>query len=100
MCLAPINLGHHSTQEGGTPQIQQSSVLDSGAPATDKESAGDQIEMRQTVVKSDMMSSLVPSPQPKNQERGLVSLASSPGPTQGEGDSKRGEGGEEKMVPN
>ena len=58
------NLGPHSTQEGGTPQIQQPSVLDSGAPATDKESAGDQIEMRQIVAKSDVMSSLVPRPHP------------------------------------
>ena len=32
------NLGPHSMQEGETPRIQQSSVLDSGAPATHKES--------------------------------------------------------------
>ena len=32
------NLGPHSTQEGETPRIQQSSVLDSGAPATHEES--------------------------------------------------------------
>ena len=51
--------------------------------------------MRQIVAQSDTMSSLVPRPHPKNWERSLVSLASSPGPTQGEGDSKRGEGGGE-----
>ena len=62
MCLAPINLGPHSMQKGGTPQIQQSSVLDSGAPATDKVLARDQMEMRQTVAQSDMMSSLVLGP--------------------------------------
>ena len=46
------NLGPHSTQEGETPRTQQSLVLDSGAPATDKESAKDRIEMRQTVAQS------------------------------------------------
>ena len=91
------NLGPHSMQEGETPRTQQSSVLDSGAPATDKESARDQIEMRQTVAQSHI----------NEREKGTVrggggggggGEEEKVGRGGGEGGERRGEGGERRGI--